>query len=158
MSSLLLSQLVIFMLDDRRYALPLAVVERIIRAVEITPLPKAPDIVLGLINWRGRIIPVMNLRRRFRLPERDLRLSDHFIVARTARRVVALVADAVTGIVVCRSDALTPAQEVLPRLRYLAGVVTLEDGLILIHDLDQFLSLEEEEALTAAMSELEPPL
>lgn len=158
MPSLLLSQLVIFILDDRRYALPLAVVERIIRAVEITPLPKAPDIVLGLINWRGRIIPVMNLRRRFRLPERDLRLSDHFIVARTARRVVALVADAVTGIMVCPADALTPAQEVLPRLRYLAGVVTLEDGLILIHDLDQFLSLEEEEALTAAMSELEPPL
>lgn len=153
MPSLLLSQLVIFRLDDRRYALPLSVVERVIRAVEITPLPKAPEIVLGVINLRGRIIPVVNLRRRFRLPERDLRLSDHFIIALTSRRVIALVVDAVTAVMECPGEAVTPAGDVLPHLEYVAGVVALADGLVLIHDLDQFLSLDEEEALHRALSE-----
>jgi purine-binding chemotaxis protein CheW len=68
--------LVVFTLDARRYAVPLSTVERIIRAVEITPLPQAPEIVLGVINVQGRIIPVVNTRKRFRLPECDIRLSD----------------------------------------------------------------------------------
>lgn len=141
----------IFGLDDQRYALPLEVVQRVIRAVEITPLPKAPEIVLGVINLRGHVVPVMNLRRRFRLPERDLRLSDHLIIAHTSRRVVALAADGVTGVMECPAEALTPAENVLPRLEYVTGVVTLADGLVLIHDLDRFLSLDEEAALDAAM-------
>ncbi len=86
-------RLVPFLLDDQRYALHLDVVERVIPAVEITPLPKAPEIVLGLINIRGKIIPVLNIRRRFRLPDRETELTDHFIIANTSKRTVALPAD-----------------------------------------------------------------
>ena len=65
-------QLIVFTLNEQRYALYLSVVERIVRIVRITPLPKAPEIVSGVINVAGRIIPVLDTRKRFRLPERGL--------------------------------------------------------------------------------------
>jgi purine-binding chemotaxis protein CheW len=144
-------QLVVFTMNEQRYALQLAAVERVVRMVEVTPLPKAPQIVLGVINAQGRIIPVVDIRRRFRLPERDIRLSDHLLIARTARRTVALALDAVTGIVERSAQAVITAEEILPGLEYVEGVMKLGDGLILIHDLDTLLSLEEEQTLDAAL-------
>jgi len=81
-----MAQLVVFTLDDRRYGLALSAVERAVRMVDVTPLPQAPQIVLGVVNVQGRVVPVVNLRRRFRLPERDFALADQLLIARTARR------------------------------------------------------------------------
>jgi len=146
------NQYVVFTLDEQRYALHLAAVERIIPVVEITPLPKAPDIVLGIIDAGGQIIPVIDTRKRFRLPERELNLSDVLITARTPRRTVALVADAAGNVIKGSEQDVTAAGEILPRLEYVKGVVKLKDGMILIDDLEKFLSLEEEKALDDAMS------
>lgn len=145
------ARLVVFTLDEQRYGLPLAVVERIVRAVEITPLPKAPPIVAGVINVQGRVVPVVSLRRRFGLLEREIDLSDQFVIARTARRWVALVVDAATGVVEVPAEKIVAAEKVLPHLEYIAGLAKLEDNLILIHDLDAVLSLDEENALDAAL-------
>lgn len=145
------NQIVVFTLGEQRYGLPLSAVDRIVRMVEVTSLPKGPDIVLGVVNVRGRIIPVINARRRFRLPEREIVLADQLIVARAARRPVALAADAVTGVFEYSAQEVVGARDVLPGIEYVEGVVKLDDGLVLIHDLDQFLSLEEETALDRAM-------
>ncbi len=145
-------QLVVFLLDDRQYALQhLASVERIVRAVQVTPLPKAPEIVIGVINLQGQIIPVVNFRRRFRLTEREVNLSDRFIIARTPKRTLAVVADAVTRVLELPHDAVIAKERVIPGLEYVKGVAKLEDGMILISDLDSFLSLEEEAKLETAL-------
>lgn len=144
-------QLVVFALDDRRYAMRLSAVDRAVRMVDVTPLLKAPDIVLGVINVQGRVIPVVNTRHRFRLPQRDFLLTDHIIVARTDRRPIALVVDAVAGVVECSDQEMAAAESILPEIEYVEGVVKLQDGLILLHDLDRFLSLEEEESLGRAL-------
>lgn len=151
--------LTVFTMDDRRYALPLHAVDRVVRMVAVTPLPKAPDIVLGVVNIQGRVIPVINMRRRFRLPEREIALTDQLVVAHTVRRPVALVADAVLDVIACPVQSMIAAGEVLPNIEYVGGVVKLADGLILIHDLDRFLSLEEEDLLDYALenSALETP-
>jgi purine-binding chemotaxis protein CheW len=143
--------LVIFTLDDQRYALSLPVVGRVVRIVAITPLPNAPDIILGVVNFQGQVIPVINVRRRFCLPEREIAISDQLLVAHTARRPVALVVDAVLDIIACEAQSLIAAENILPKIEYVEGVVKLEDGLILIHDLDKFLSLEEEDFLDQAL-------
>ncbi|MCJ7565171.1 MAG: chemotaxis protein CheW [Candidatus Aminicenantes bacterium] len=145
------NQLVVFALDEQRYALHLSAVERIVRVAEVTPLPKAPEIVLGVINVQGQIIPVADIRRRFRLPEREIDLSDHLIIAHTPNRTVALVVDEVTGVIESPEQKLIPAKEILPGTDYVEGVMKLEDGLILIHDLATFLSLEEENTLDLAL-------
>lgn len=139
--------LLVFVLDELRYGLVLTAVLRVVRAVEITPLPKAPGTVLGVINLAGQVIPVVNVRRRFGLAERELRTGDQFIVARTRRRTLALVADRAERLVERSPAEIARAESLLPGLEYLRGVAKLEDGLILIHDLDAFLSLDEERQL-----------
>ena len=146
-------QLLAFGMAQQRYALPLAAVERVVRAVEITPLPKAPPMVLGIVNIGGHIVPVFNVRSRFRLPERDMDLRDQLILGQTEHRMVALVVDEVSAVMERAESEVITAQEILPGLEYVQGVAKLEDGMILIHDLDKFLSSEEEAILDRALAE-----
>jgi purine-binding chemotaxis protein CheW len=139
--------LVVIVLDGQRHALRLAAVERITRMVEITSLPAAPLAVIGIANVQGRILPVYDLRRRFGLPQRNITLTDWLIIARTARRPVALIADAVIEVIACAESDLIAAENILSGVEAIEGVVRLKDGLILIHSLDKFLSLEEQQSL-----------
>ena len=143
--------LIVFTLDNQRYALPMQAADRVVRIVAISSLPKAPDIVLGVVNIQGRVIPVVNMRRRFSLPEREFALSDQLLVAHTATRPVALIADEVLDVMKSTARNLVSAEKILPATEYVAGVVKLEDGLIFIHDLDRFLSLEEGAVLDSAL-------
>ena len=138
------SHVVTFELDRQQYALPLSAVKVVVQAVEITPLPHAPDSVVGMINFQGQLVPVFNLRRRFGLPDRELQLDDQIILAWTARRLVALVVDGAGGVVE------GPAGE--PGTADRAGTVKLPEGLMVIHDLDTFLSPDEEQTLEAALA------
>jgi purine-binding chemotaxis protein CheW len=142
---------VAFTLDEGHYALDLSAVERIIQTVEITLLPEAPDIVLGVINIHGKIIPVVNIRRRFRLSEKDIGPTNRLIIAHTLKRTVALVVDVVLGVIETPEDRVVQTDTVLPGMDYVQGVVKMEDGMILIHDLNKFLSLEEEKTLDTAI-------
>lgn len=144
-------QFVTFTVAGVHYALSVYAVERVEPVVDITPLPKAPKIVLGIINLEGRIVPVVDIRRRFGHPEREILLTDKLIVAATSVRPVALLVDHVEGLLKQQMHEITPSQEVLPGIGYVRGVVKLEDGLVLIHDLNTFLSLEEAQQLCEAL-------
>jgi purine-binding chemotaxis protein CheW len=150
------SQLLVgFGLGGQDYAVDLAAVERIVHVVEVAPLPKAPEIVLGVINFSGQIIPVVDIRQRFRLPARDTELYDFLIIARTSRRELAFMAERVVGIIDCPKEEIIAADKIVPGLEYLKGVMRLRDGLIIVHDLEQFLSLDEEKSLGEALQGLE---
>lgn len=138
---------VVFDLEGHQFGLHVAAVDRVVYAVEITTLPQPPDIVLGVINVEGRVVPVINTRRRVRLPEREPGVGDQFILAHTSRREVALPVDRVTGVIECAPEEVEPAEDIFPGLDFLEGVVKRDDGLILIHDLEKFLSLHDEELL-----------
>jgi purine-binding chemotaxis protein CheW len=147
-------QLLAYGLDDITYALHLHAVVRVFPAVEVTPLPDAPGSVLGIINVRGRVVPVINMRKKLRLPEREIELQDQLIMATTARRTVALVVDAVAGVVECPESELAGARDVVADgygEGFIEGVVTLGNGMVLIQSLDRFLSSEEEERLDASL-------
>ncbi len=146
------NQYLVFILDSQRYALPLSAVDRVVHVVHITPVSSAPDILLGIVNVEGRVIPAINVRQRFNLPKRAISLSDRLIFARTKRRSVALVADAVTDVIECSEWNMISAEHILPGLGHVEGIIKFEDGLILIHNLDKFLSLEEEASLDLALS------
>jgi purine-binding chemotaxis protein CheW len=144
---------VVFRLGEQRYGLRLGTVERIVRAVEVAPLPKGPDIVTGVVNVEGRVVPVLNVRERFGLPHKEITSSDQFLIARTARRPVILVVDEALGIVECSPSDVVEAGEIVPGLEQVQGVIKLENGLVLIHDLEKFLSLDEEKVLEDALSQ-----
>jgi purine-binding chemotaxis protein CheW len=146
-----IAQLVVFRLDERRYALPLAAVERVVRAVDVTPLPKAPPIVLGAINVHGRVLPVLNVRRRFLMPDREICPADWFLLAHTARHTVVLVVDESEGMLERPQAEIVLSTQIVPGLEPFPGVLRLDDGLVVIHDLERFLSLDEARALDEAM-------
>lgn len=149
-----LRKLVTFSLDDRKFALYVSAVQRIIRVVEVTVLPKAPDIVSGIINMQGQVIPVFNIRMRFQLPAREVQFSDELIIATTAKRAVALLVDSVNDVIEIPEEKIIAAEQILPELEYVEGVVKTEDDMVLIHDLEKFLSLHEEKALDEALEAL----
>lgn len=148
-------QLVVFRVDTQRYALPLVAVERIVRAVEVTPFPGAPHIMLGVIDVEGRVLPVFNIRRRFGLPEREIDAANQFLIARAARRTVALVIDEAHGVIEREQSAVTGSDGIVPGLEQFQGVVKLDDELVLIHNLEKFLSLDEARTLDEVMDRAE---
>jgi purine-binding chemotaxis protein CheW len=146
-------QLLAFGLNDRRYGLHLSQVERVVRAVDTTPLPHAPSIVCGAIDLHGNIVPVLSMRRRLGLADREIGPDDQFVIARTSRQSVALVVDSTIGVIERRAEEIVSARKVLQQLEQIEGLVRLNDDLLLIHDLDRFLSLDEERELQLALTE-----
>jgi purine-binding chemotaxis protein CheW len=146
------TRLLVFRLNDRLCALYLEQVLQVVHAVDATPLPQAPDIVLGAIDLHGEVVPLLNIRRRFGFPDRDVRVDDQFIIAKTTNRVVALAVDEVREIVERTADRIIPAENIVGRLEHVDGVIQLEDGMALIHDLDKFLSLTERHELEHALA------
>ena len=144
--------LVVFLLNRKRFALRLSAVERVLRSVAVTPVADAPALIIGVVSMPGRIVPVVDLRVRLDLPSKDLDLSDRFIVARTKRFPLILVVDAVLGVVDYKPGALIPTRRMLPNVDSANGVACFADGLIYLHDLDAFLALDGIGELSSASS------
>lgn len=147
------ASLVIFTLDGDRYALASDAVYEIIRAVAVARLPKAPPVIEGVINVRGRLVPVLDVRLRFGRPPRPLEPDQHFIVARSGSRVVALRVDRALDLITLDRSAIEAAEPVVPGAEYVTGIARLADGLVVIHDLERFLSLDEARHLELALAE-----
>lgn len=144
-----LNQVVAFAVGGVTLALPRDNVWRTVRAVAATPLPQPAGIVWGVVNVQGRIVPVISLRRRLGLVDREIGLADQLLIARSATHMLAMMVDTVAEIVECgEKDGLT-VDTVVGAVGDLKGVVKRPDGLLLIHDLDSFLLLEEKWALGA---------
>jgi purine-binding chemotaxis protein CheW len=148
------NRLVLFVVEDQKYALPLAVVDRVVRAVEVTPLPEAPAIVAGIFNLQGRPVPVVDLRRRFRLPERGIDIDDHFVVAQSSSMLVAFPVDEALGLVKDFDDEPVPAADVVPDLPYVASVVPSGADMVYVLDIDTVLSDDETESLQGTLGEV----
>jgi purine-binding chemotaxis protein CheW len=148
-----LTKLVVVRLEGQRYALRLDAVQRIVRAVEVTPMPKAPAAVAGAINVGGNVLPVFNIRRRLKLPEREINPSDQFVIAQAGQRAVVVIVDAAEGVIECPPNDFVASADIVPGLDQIQGMVKLKDGLALIHDLETFLSLDEARILDEAMSQ-----
>jgi purine-binding chemotaxis protein CheW len=148
-----MESVVIFEVASQRFGLPLDRVEQAVRIVEITPLPRAPAVVVGVINVRGSVLPVVDVRRRFDLPLRPSRLTDQLLVVDTPLRRLALWVDAVHGVVNYSPAEFSAAAALVPGMEYLRGIARLADGLVLIQDLEQLLTLAEERELTGAIDD-----
>jgi len=141
----------LFELGGQRYGLFGSDVRELVRAVSIAPSPKAPSIVLGVIDVRGALVPVVDVRRRFGLAPKAVAPSDYFIIAFAGARVVAIHVDDATDLVQVEDGDIEDAKATMPAARHVAGIVRLPDGLALVHDLRTFLDDAEALALDEAL-------
>ena len=148
-------EIVIFELEQQRYGLPAEDVHEVVRVVTIVPLPNAPDVIEGIIDVRGTVTAVLDVRKRFRLPPKPLEPSDQFVLASAGKRDVALRVDRATELIRIDPTDVDDAKEVVPGQEYITGVAKLPDGLVLIHDLLTFLSEAESVVLAEALAPAE---
>lgn len=140
----------VFRLADQHFAIELSCVERVLAAAAVTPLPGAPPTVLGLLDLHGTAVVALD----FRGGSHRLKLDDQFLIVRTSHGSVALLVDGTLGVVQGAAgqplvSSLLPTDE----LRF-AGVLRLDGGLTLVHDVDRFLSGQDADALACAMRKL----
>lgn len=152
-ASRMLAEILVFDVAGWRYGIPVADVQELLRSVTVTPLPNAPTAVEGLINVRGEVTAVFDLRKRFGLPPKPLASSDHFVLARAGERKVALRVDRAVDVIQVPPDDVDSVHRITSNEGFLAGVAKLDDGLVLIHDLGRFLSNAENIALESAMAQ-----
>jgi purine-binding chemotaxis protein CheW len=145
-------QILVFGIDSGRFGVPAADVREVLRAVAIAPLPRAPWVIDGVIDVRGEPVPVLNLRRRFGRPHRELDPSERFILVWAGARTIALRVDHTGDMAAVPAEAMRIADAVVPGAPYVAGVATLADGLVLIHDPAAFLSQVEADELEQALA------
>gem|GEM_PF-269604 len=145
--SIEMRQLVVFTVAGQYYGLFLTAIERILPALEVTPIPHAADTLLGIINVQGRIIPVVNTRRFLQFPDRAIELNDQFVLAGTAERSVALVVDEVVGILEVTDEEINCSTGDRSAYGLSRGVVKREDSMVLVYDIEHFLTAEMESAL-----------
>jgi purine-binding chemotaxis protein CheW len=143
---------VVFTLEEQRYALPLTAVERIIRTVYVTKVPESPEIIFGIVNMGGDVVPVIDLRKRFGLPDHEMSLDDRMILANTPRWKVALWVDSVQGVLELTGTEMVPAGKVFPGIEGVSGVAKMDGDIIQIYDLERCLSLNDESFLREVMN------
>lgn len=145
--------LLTFALEGGRYALPLEHVREVVRAALPARLPKAPEIVEGVLDLHGELVPLLDVRRRFGLLARPLDPSQHLVVASIAGRALAFAVDEALDVVRVADEAVTAAAATVTGTEHVAGIARLPDGLVVIYDLRAFLSADETLGLDEAMRE-----
>lgn len=143
-------QLVVFKLGEEEYGVEITQVQEIIRVMETTRVPKTPGYIKGVINLRGKVIPVIELKKLFGLAKSEVDDQTRIMVVEVQEYTVGMIVDCVSEVLRLPSDAIEPTPPVFSSLsdEYIRGVGKLEDRLLILLDLDKILAVSE-------MSELE---
>lgn len=141
-------QLVVFQLSGETYGIEIANVHEIIRMQDITDIPRTPDFVEGVINLRGRIIPVIDLRKRFGLEVSEYTQASRIIVVEVEGVTVGMIVDSVSEVLRLPTNNIEPPPAMVSvDAAYLRGVGKLDEQLIILLDLNKVLEKDEKEQL-----------
>ncbi|MCE5197879.1 MAG: chemotaxis protein CheW [Armatimonadota bacterium] len=138
-------QLVVFELGNEYYGVDIAAVNTIIRMQDVTAIPRAPSFVEGVINLRGSIIPVIDLRKRFGLPVTEQSKASRIVVVEAGGQLIGMIVDAVAETLRLPSHSIEPPSPVISSVdsEYLRGVGKQDNRLVILLDLDKILSAKD---------------
>jgi purine-binding chemotaxis protein CheW len=139
-----IEHLATFFLSREEYGVDVRLVQEIIRVTEITPVPRAPESVRGVINLRGRIIPVVDLKRKLGLGDVEAGRRARIVVVKLKERLIGLLVDAASQVLKVPVSAIDPAPDAVVEIdiHYIRGVAKLPERLIILMDLQAVLSGE----------------
>lgn len=138
------SQYLTFMLNQENYGLPISSVREINRVSDITPVPKTTDFIKGVMNLRGKIIPVISLRVKFGMHEEKFTRDTCIIVIDSAAGQFGAIVDNVKEVVTLRTEQIEPAPHMGPQkiMNYITGMGKLESRVIVLVDVVTVLATE----------------
>jgi purine-binding chemotaxis protein CheW len=141
----MLEQIISFNVGKEEYGVEIQTVKEVIRLREITRLPKAPTFVKGVINLRGDVIPIIDLREKFSLEEEDYTEKTRVIVVEVEGKSIGMVVDSVSHVARLAEDQIEPPPSLVGGLsgEYIRGVGKLGERLIVLLNIDRILSTEE---------------
>jgi purine-binding chemotaxis protein CheW len=141
-----------FFLGREEYGVDVRLVQEIIRVSEITQVPRAPGFIKGVINLRGRIIPVVDLRRKLNLGEVELTKHSRIVVVKVRDRLVGLLVDGASQVLKVAVSTIEQAPEEVVEIdaNYIRGVAKLQTRLIILMDLQKILAMELRESAAPA--------
>ncbi len=144
-------QIVVLELAGEAYGVEIGRVEEIIRMQSVTRIPNGPDFIEGVTNLRGRVIPVLDLRKRFGLPASEPTRRSRIVVGELGEHTVGLVVDAVSEVLLVGADAVEQPSTLVTSAdsAFLRGVAKLDERLILLLDLSRILTRTEQDDLAA---------
>lgn len=144
-----LLQLVTFVVGAEEFAIPILSVHEINRMMEITRVPHSPPFVEGVMNLRGRIVPVVDLRKRFGLPKAVRDSYSRIVVVEVAGRVIGFTVDRVNEVLRIAPNIVEPAPAMISGVdtEFVEGVGKLEDRLLILLNLDKLFEQSELAAL-----------
>lgn len=136
------SQWVTFQMDQERYGINVLQVQEIIRMNDITPVPGAPRHILGVINLRGNVVPIVNTRTRFNLPTVEDSSETRIILVDLERQLIGIVVDSVAEVVTLESGEIekAPSLDKAEWVQFIHGVARINGDLLILLDLSKFLS------------------
>lgn len=142
-------QLVSFEIADEEFGIDILKVQEIIRVLDVTRMPNAPAFIEGVINLRGKIVPVIDLRRRFNRQPKENDGNTRIIVVELSGKTVGFLVDRVQEVIRVETTIIESPPDLVTNVqtRYITGVAKLNDRLLLLLDLDQILKADEQEAL-----------
>jgi purine-binding chemotaxis protein CheW len=138
-------QCVTFTLEDEIYGINVMQVQEVLREIEVAPVPGAPHYVLGIINLRGNVVSVIDARTRFGLPTRESDDMTRIIVIEAQQQIIGILVDSVAEVVDVKMDEIDTAPNVgnTESSKYIDGVVSRGDKLLILVDLNKLLSDQE---------------
>jgi len=138
-------QMVIFKLDREEFAVDIYQVREVLNKTQITPLPRSPHYIEGVINLRGEVIPVIDLRKRFGLPELDSGERARVVIVEIQNNNVGLTVDSVTEVLRYSAGAIQqpPSRGSGSRTDFIKGIAKLEERLLTILNLEKILTSDE---------------
>jgi purine-binding chemotaxis protein CheW len=142
-------QLVVFKLSSENYGVDIAAVESIIKMQDITSVPHAPDFVEGVTNLRGKVLPVIDLRKRFHLTTQDVTKDSRIVVVSVSGNEVGMTVDEVSEVLTCSDDAIEPPPPMVTTIEstFITGIAKIQGRLIILLDLTRVLSVNEQAEL-----------
>lgn len=143
-------QVVVFELAGESYGVDIARVQEIIRPPAITSVPRAPEWIEGVVNLRGRVIPVINLRNRFGLPNAERDRASRIVVLDISGHTVGAAVDAVSEVLRVPQSAVEAPGATLsgPQTAHLRGIAKLDERLVILLDLDRIIDAQEAQTAT----------
>jgi purine-binding chemotaxis protein CheW len=142
MSTAELSQIVTFRLGDDLFAADIYSVERVLRYQAPTSIPNVPDWIEGVIDYQGRVVPVISLRRRFELPATEIAADTRILVLNAGGEWIAAIVDAVLEVAGLAESAVQPPPPLFRGIagQYLKGIARRADRLVIFLDVERLLS------------------